>query len=308
MNGDFKPAAHPFLGGATTGDPFQADAMVFGAPHGTPYKGTSNTPFENAADALRSALQADAAWLDHWNFDIDAPLRDTTAFRLADAGNLRTTPDDGPGNRALIKNTVERAVRGGAIPLMIGGDDSTPIPFFQGLAECGPLTIVQVDAHIDWRDERFGEPLGFSSTMRRASEMAHVERIIQVGIRGVGSARREEVEVARAWGADIVTAREVHRHGIERALSQLADGARCVITIDCDGLDAGIMPAVISPEPGGLSYTQTIELIRGVIGKARLVGLDIIEFVPERDLTGTAAITAARILANAIGMLACRKA
>jgi agmatinase len=187
---------------------------------------------------------------------------------------------------------------------MIGGDDSTPIPFIEALEPAGPLTIVQIDAHIDWRDERRGEPIGYSSTMRRASEMDHVERIIQVGIRGLGSARREEVQIASDWGAKIITARTVHRDGIDAVMAQIPEGANCMITLDCDALDAGIMPAVMAPTPGGLSYTQSIDLVAAIASKANLVAFDMIEFVPERDLNGTATITAARIVANVIGCLA----
>ena len=147
-------------------------------------------------------------------------------------------------------------------------------------------------------------PLGYSSTMRRASEMAHVERIVQVGMRNFGSARRQEVEFARDWGAKIVTARDVHTHGIAAALAHVPEGARCVVTFDCDALDAGIMPAVMAPTPGGLSYFQAIDLLAGITGKAELVGFDMIEFVPGRDANGTAAITAAGIIANVVGLLA----
>ena len=79
-----------------------------------------------------------------------------------------------------------------------------------------------------------------------------------------------------------------------------------MITLDCDALDAGIMPAVMAPTPGGLSYMQTIDLIAAVVDKTNVVAFDMIEFVPERDLNGTAAITAARIVANVIGCLARR--
>ena len=134
--------------------------------------------------------------------------------------------------------------------------------------------------------------------------MDHVERIVQVGMRGLGSARREEVEFAADWGAQIVTARELHRDGVEAALQHVPAGANCVITFDCDALDAGIMPAVMAPTPGGLSYTQAIDLVAGVAAKARLAAFDIMEFVPGRDASGVAALTAARILCNVIGTMA----
>ena len=294
------------MGTTGTVKPDQADAVLFGATHGTPYQSIDHEVYAGAPDAMRAAMEEDSAWPDHWDFDLDGPLLGDSDFTIADAGDLKTASKDGIGNRALIETATAEIMATGAVPIMLGGDDSTPIPFIKALAPAGPLTIIQVDAHIDWRDERRGEPLGFSSTMRRASEMAHIERIIQVGIRGLGSARREEVEIARDWGAEIVTARTVHEQGVAAALKHLPNGASCMITFDCDALDAGIMPAVMAPTPGGLTYTQSIDLIAGVTAKARLVAFDMIEFVPERDTNGVAAFTAARIVVNAIGCLARR--
>ena len=306
MQALFDPVKVPFIGAGRETDIADADLVVFGAPHGTPYRDIDNEPFAGTPDTLRRALEEDARWLDHWDFDLDGPLLGDGNFTVADAGNLRTSPLDGDGNRRLIREATARIIDGGAIPLMIGGDDSTPIPFIEALEPLGPLTIIQIDAHIDWRDERRGEPMGYSSTMRRASELDHVENIIQVGIRGLGSARRAEVEIARDWGAKIVTAREFHRDGIEAVLKHLKSEAACMITMDCDALDSGIMPAVMAPTPGGLSYTQSIDLIDAVVKKSKLVAFDMIEFVPERDTDGTAAMTAARILANVLGRLARR--
>ncbi len=300
----FNTVKTPFMGALKETDKANADLVVFGAPHGTPYPGIDNVPYAVGPNTLRCALEEDAQWLDHWDFDLDGLLLGNGHFKVADAGNLKTSPLDGDGNRHLIRAATTQIINDGAVPVMIGGDDSTPIPFIEGLNSLGPITIIQIDAHIDWRDARRGEPMGFSSTMRRASELDHVENIIQAGIRGLGSARREEVEFAKGWGAEIVTAREIHRDGIESVIKHLPDNANCMITFDCDALDAGIMPAVMAPTPGGLTYTQSIDLIAAVIHKANLVAFDLIEFVPERDLNGTAAITTARIIANMIGCLA----
>ena len=300
----FAAAQTPFMGASKNISLKAADAVLFGAPHGTPYLNIDNEPYAATADVLRGALKEDARWPDHWDFDLDGPLLGDGDFKLADAGNLKTSPEDGRGNRDLIRQATSQILDAAAIPLMIGGDDSTPIPFIEALAPAAPLTIIQIDAHIDWRDERRGEPLGFSSTMRRASELAHVERIIQVGMRGLGSARREEVEIARDWGARIITARDLHHGGIDAVMRHVPAGANCMITLDCDALDPGIMPAVMAPTPGGLTYTQSIDLIAAVVNKTSLVAFDMIEFVPGRDHDGTAAITAARIVANTIGGLA----
>ena len=299
-----KKSGPPFLGSKFAVSPKGYDAVIFGAPHGTPYKSIDNRPHAATASTLRKAIAGDAEFLESWDFDFDAPLFGGRGFRIADLGDLPTKPKDGAGNRKLISDCTRAILAAGAVPIMIGGDDSVPIPFIQGFAGHGPLAILQIDAHIDWRDERFGERLGFSSTMRRASEMAHVKAITQAGMRGIGSAREGEVRYARDWGAKLITAREIHVHGIDRALDHVPHGTNCLITLDCDAIDGATMPAVAYPTPGGLTYTQVTSLIHGVARKAKIVGFDLIEFVPKRDPNGLAAFTAARIIWNVIGALA----
>jgi agmatinase len=294
----------PFLGAQNASSADGFGAAIFAAPHGTPYRGIDNQVHADAANALRAALAGDAEFAQSWDFDFGGPVLGRGGFRLADIGDLPTRSADGPGNRELIAACTRAIVEAGAVPLMIGGDDSVPIPFIEAFAGEGPLTILQIDAHIDWRDERHGERLGFSNTMRRASEMAHVNTIVQVGARGIGSAREAEVRDAERWGAKLITARDVHDRGIGAALDHIPEGSRCLITLDLDALDASVMPAVAYPTPGGLTYTQVTGLIHGVAKKARIVGFDLIEFVPKRDPNGLAAFTAARILWNVIGALA----
>lgn len=302
-----KKPSTPFLGSRFAVSPKNAQAALFGAPHGTPYKGIDNRPYEKAPDVLRKALKADAAFLDSWDFDFGGPLLGKKGrYRFADLGDLPTLSKQGGKNREQIESCARGILAQGAVPIMIGGDDSTPIPFIQAFSDHGPLTILQIDAHIDWRQERYGEPWGFSSTMRRASEMAHVKKIVQVGMRGMGSAREEEVRDAEAWGAKLITAATIHEKGIGAALTHIKAGSPLLITLDCDGLDWSIMPAVTYPSTGGLTHTQVTRLIQGAIAKARLVGFDLMEFVPKNDRGGIGAFTAARLICNVIGGLANR--
>jgi agmatinase len=298
-----KPATSPpFIGAKRSKTPAGFDAAIFGAPHGTPYKGIDNRIHAGSPKAFRVALAADAAWLDHWDFDLGGTLLEG-GLRLADLGDLATKPQDGAGNRKLIEACTKRILDAGAIPIMFGGDDSTPIPFIAAFAGGPPLTILQIDAHIDWRDERYGERQGFSSTMRRASEQSHVWRIVQAGARGLGSARAEEVKDAREWGVHIVTASDIHRDGIAAVLAHIPEDTDCLISLDCDALDFSQMPAVAYATPGGLTYTQVTELIAGVAAKARIAGFTMVEFVAAKDRDGSAAFAAARIACNVIGRL-----
>ena len=143
-----------------------------------------------------------------------------------------------------------------------------------------------------------------SSTMRRASEMEHVDAIIQVGQRGIGSARVQDVADAENWGVGFVPAGEVARYGLSRALDLVAEGAEVIICLDLDALDPAIMPAVIGRTAGGLGYWQVLELIAGVAEKARIVGFDMVEFMPDRDIDGQGAAVAAQLLAAVMGIVA----
>jgi agmatinase len=297
-----KPVS--FFGTNSAKTAADANAAVFGAPHGTPYPAIDNRVHAGAADAFRKALAEDSAWIEHFDWDFDEPLLPDPAFRAVDLGNLKTAPKDGAGNRKKIEAQTRGIVAAGAVPVMFGGDDSVPIPFLSGFSDGPAITILQIDAHIDWREERDKERFGFSSTMRRASEMEHVWRIVQTGARGIGSARTQDVTDARNWGARFVPARRLHLEGSGAVLEQIDEGSDCVICLDLDVLDSSVMPAVAYPSTGGLSFLQLTELIAGVAAKAKIAGFAMVEFVPKRDLSGTAAFTAGRIAAHVLGHVA----
>ncbi len=278
-------------------------AVIFGAGHGTTYPGKDSSGYALAAAAIRAASQGDAPLVEHWDFDLGGPLFDGKPACCIDAGDIPTVMHDNAGNRDAIEAKTREVLGLSGVPILLGGDDSVPIPFFAGFSDHGPVWILQIDAHIDWRDELHGERYGYSSPMRRASEMPHVAGIVQVGIRGVGSARSGEIEAAHHYGSRFVTARELHAQGIEAALRHIPEGARVIVTLDCDGLDPGVMPGVAARTPGGLTYTQVIELIAGLGKRARIAGFDLVEFYPPADIDGLTALTAARLLANAIGAI-----
>ena len=196
----------------------------------------------------------------------------------------------------------------GAVPVVFGGDDSIPIPVLQAYAGQGPVTVVQIDAHIDWRDEVGGERWGLSSTMRRASEMAHVGDMIQIGQRGVGSARPADLAAAKARGVHFLSAHEVHRQGVAGIVDRVPAGGNVLITVDLDGLDPSIVPGVLAPEPGGLTYFEAIEIIDGVADRARIVGFDAVEFVPDRDVNGIGRGPRSVSPAHAMGRIARQRA
>lgn len=281
----------------------EARVALIGAGCCTPYPSVG-AYCAGAPAAIRGAGAAFAANLGHVNFDLGGPVF-PVGVDAVDAGDLPQDEADAPGNRARIFGAVSQVLDRGGVPVLIGGDDSVPIPMLEAFgARERRFTILQIDAHIDWRDAVGGERLGLSSTMRRASEMEHVERIIQVGQRGIGSARPEDLQDALEWGVEFVPAGEVARVGVWRAVDLIPEGAEVIVCLDCDALDPAVMPAVIGRTAGGLSYWQVMELVGAVAEKAPIVGFDMVEFMPERDVDGLGAMLAAQLLAGVMGIIA----
>jgi agmatinase len=268
---------------------------ILGIPFGVPYpKPGSAAGCAAAPGAIRQASMRFASSATHHDFDTGQPMVPHPE-RLADFGDVPGDPADGAGNVARAESTVRLLLDRGVTPIVLGGDDSIPIPVLAAFAEHGPISVLQVDAHLDYRDEVQGVRHGYSSPMRRASEMAHVERIVQVGLRGVGSARPSDVADARTAGGLLVTAREVRQRGVPWVLDQLPGGGSLFISFDLDGLDPSLCPAVSAPAPAGLSWDEAGDLLSGAAARCRVIGAAFTELVPERDSSGYSALVAARL-------------
>ncbi|WCT73548.1 arginase family protein [Sphingomonas naphthae] len=281
-------------------------AVVLGAAEASPYVKGVASHAAKAPAALRAASMQFAGSLAQYDFDIDQTFFPAKGEHrgMVDAGDVTTTTYDAEGNRAAIEAAVRRVLTAGAVPIMLGGDDSVPIPTIAAFADEGRLTILQVDAHVDWADVIRGNAYGYGSPMRRAAEMAHVTGMVQVGIRGLGSGEKWQHDDARNWGSHIVTSYDWHDRGPAAALDHIPAGGRVFISIDCDGIDPAVLPAVNMPTPGGLSYEDMIRLVRGVAAKATIAGLALVEYVPERDDTHRLSGLVAARLATAIMGLA----
>jgi len=288
---------------ATDLDNLDAHIAFLGIPYGCPYsfEDVTNNDQPSAPTAVRQASERCVRSLERYDFDIGGTLYDGRPIKVVDCGDV-------PGNLWNHRDHFDRAetavrkiLAAGALPIIIGGDHAIPIPVLRAYEGRGPITLVQIDAHIDWRNDVNGVQLGLSSPIRRASEMSHIDRIFQIGIRAQGSARPEEVEAARAYGSNIITAYELHDMGMDAVLKRIPDGGRYYITIDADGMDPSIMPAVAGPAPGGVTFHQARKLIHGLVKKGRVVGMDIVEITPRLDVNRITCITAGRLIVNLIG-------
>lgn len=292
-------------------DVADGEIAIFGAAYGTLYPTKAEVSYElatgsaDAPGAIRTAACESSCNIDHYDFDLGGPLLGNSGRRLIDCGDLVLEPKDGAGNRAAIQNATSAILRAGAVPFLLGGDDSVPIPFLRAFAGQGQIDILQLDAHIDWRNSIGGVRDGYSSTMRRAAECGYVRSITQVGMRGVGSARAEDVADASNWGAQLITAEHARRIGAEEIVAFIPKGGNLVIQIDCDAFDTSVCPAVNAPTPGGFRFEEVSDIVRKAIGAHGLAGFSIVELLPEQDINHISATVAARITCNAIGAL-CR--
>jgi agmatinase len=281
-----------FLGLPTATEGEAADVAILGIPFGVPYPTPGATAgCAEAPAAIRARSARLVSFVGHHDFDLGGPmLPPGSTLRVVDAGDVSGDPDDGPGNQERAEAEVRRLLDAGTLPIVLGGDDSIPIPVLRAYAGRGPLWVVQVDAHLDFRHEVAGVREGYSSPMRRAAELAHVEQIVQVGLRGVGSARPEDVADARSAGNLLVTARELRERGVGWLLGELPAGA------------------VSAPSPGGLTYDEAADLLAGVATRCRLAGAAFTELVPSLDRNEISALVVVRLVMRLLGAVARREA
>lgn len=298
------PEGAPTLLGAPRGElealvaPFAALAAPFGVPYTirNVHHGASEAPA-----AVRAISARFGRMLEHYDFDLGGTPFNGKPWPIVDLGDVRADPRDLPGNAARVTEAVSAVVARGAVPVVLGGDDSVSALAIRGLEQAGPLSVVQIDAHIDFRDEVGGEREGYSSPMRRASEMAWVERIVHIGARGLGSARPGDVEDTLAAGNLIITAREVREKGIKPIVRSLPRRGRYHVVLDCDGLDPSVAPGTSVPSPGGLSFEQAADLLVGLAQRGRIVGMNVAEHYPALDWNGITSLVIARLIAIWIG-------
>ncbi len=275
---------------------------VIGAPFGFAYTVQGIAPgASRAPGAIRSSSARYHAFKGRYDFDLGGPFFDPDNIGLVDLGDCIGPVEDPTRHVGVIEDRVRAAVERQALPIVLGGDDSTPIPICAGLDAHSDIHLLQIDAHLDYRDEVNGNRQGYSSPMRRIREMAHFSKIVHVGARGIGSAYCNDYEDTLAAGNAIITAREIARDGIARVLAQFPDGANVYISIDCDGFDPSVMPGTSVPLPGGLQFYDGVDLIRDLVTRCNLRGIGFAEHYPEFDTHNITSVAITRLICNVIG-------
>ncbi len=287
----------------------EADIAIIGLHYVSPYPQSLNVPetqlpLRTAPDAIRFQSSIFIDHLDHYDFDFNDVLLADRQIRIVDCGDVDRQDNSGLQNPKRITDAIRTILDRGAMPIVLGTDEGGFIPYVRAYDGYDSLCVVHLDAHIDWRNERNGVREGYSSVMRRASEMPMVQSMAQIGLRGIGSARRQEVDDAILFGSVFIRAREVHQKGIDYCIEKIPAANNYLITIDTDVLDTAIAPGVLFPSPGGLTFNETTDLVRKIALKGKIVGISLFEVRPERDIGGLTATIGVQLIINFIGTMA----
>jgi len=299
----------PFVGIATFAkkpyvenwDDFSADVAVLGAPFdfGTQFRSGARFGPRGVREASTLFSFGHAGAYDHED-DATYLGADVTIVDMGDADIIHT---DTIKSHANIEYGVRKALKAGAIPVTIGGDHSVNIPCINAFDDQGDIHILQIDAHLDFVDERHGVRYGHGNPMRRAAEKPYVTGLSQYGIRNVSSTAKDGYDAAREMGSDIQSVRQIRKMGIEAAAARIPTGARVYLTLDIDGFCPSIAPGTGTPSHGGFLYYEVLELLQLVAQNHEVVGMDLVEVAPDYDQTGSTSILAAQILLNFLGFI-----
>jgi guanidinobutyrase len=243
-------------------------------------------------------IRAESCLLRPYNMATRAAPFDS--LRVGDGGDVALNTFNLAASIDIITNHYRELLETVGVPLSMGGDHTITYPIVRALAERhGPIGMVHVDAHADVNRSMFGERITHGSWLRHAIDDGYIDprRTVQIGLRGTGYAA-DDFDWIAGLGARVVPAEECWHRSLTPLMAevqaQLGD-APMYLSFDIDGLDPSVAPGTGTPEIGGLTGIQGLEIIRGLRG-ASLVGADLVEVAPAYDASGNTALVAANLL------------
>ncbi len=243
-------------------------------------------------------IRTESALIRPYNMATGAAPFDT--LQVADLGDVPINTYSIEKSMTIIGDFYDRVLAAGCKPLTMGGDHTIALPILRALhRRHGPVALVHVDAHADINEEMFGEPIAHGTPFRRAVEegLLDCQRVFQIGLRGTGYAA-DDFDWPRAQGFTVVQAHEVWYQSLAPLMVQVRERigqAPVYITFDIDGLDPSFAAGTGTPEIGGLTVPQGLEIIRGCRG-LNVVGGDLVEVAPPYDPSGNTALLGANLL------------
>ena len=272
--------------------PEELDAAVVGVPFDI---GTSNRP---GARFGPRGIRNESVLLRPYNMATRAAPFDS--LRIDDLGDVATNPYNVLDSVDRIQNHYDALLDHGLVTATMGGDHTIVLPILRAMAKRhGPVGLVHVDAHTDINDTMFGERIAHGTPFRRAVEegLLDCSRVAQIGVRGTGY-QADDFDWSRQQGFRVVQVEECWHRSLDPLMAevrtQLGEGP-VYLSFDIDGLDPSFAPGTGTPEIGGLTIVQGVEIIRGCRGM-QVVGCDVVEVAPIYDVSGMTSLVAANLL------------
>lgn len=222
------------------------------------------------------------------------------SLSVADLGDVAINTFNLLDTVRLIEEHYDRVLEHGVIPLTLGGDHTLTLPILRALKKkYGKVGLVHVDAHADVNEHMFGEKIAHGTTFRRAVEdgLLDCDRVVQIGLRAQGYAA-DDFDWCRQQGFRVVQAEECWHHSLTPLMAEVRErvgGGPVYLSYDIDSIDPAWAPGTGTPEIGGLTTIQALEIIRGCRG-LDLVGCDLVEVSPPYDTSGNTALLGANLL------------
>lgn len=259
--------------------------------------GTSN---RNGARFGPRQIRAESAMVRPYGMATQAAPFDS--FQIADIGDVALNTFNLLESIDIIEAFYNEVLTHDAKPITLGGDHTISLPILRALRKKHgqKLALVHVDAHADTNDHMFGEKIAHGTIFRRAIEEGLIDtnKMVQIGLRTTGYAA-DDFDWAREQGARVVPVEECWYQSLAPLMNevreQIGSETPVYLTFDIDGLDPSVAPGTGTPEPGGLTSIQGIEIIRGCYG-LNLIGADLVEVSPPYDTTGNTALLAANLV------------
>ena len=255
------------------------------------------------------AIRSVSALLRHHNEVLDVSIFDHCS--VVDYGDLPVNPGYIEDSYKMIEEGLLPILDGGVTPIMLGGDHSVTLPELRAMAKThGPVALIHFDSHTDTGDKRFGRKYTHGTPFRRAVEegLILVDHSIQAGMRG-SIYSRDSLDDARKMGFDLVTSVEAQEWGIDELIRRIRDragDAKAFVSFDIDFVDPAFAPGTGTPEVGGFTSREALRVVRG-LRDLDLVGFDLVEVLPQYDLSQITALLAANIVYEFISLIALRK-
>ncbi|NHJ48281.1 MAG: agmatinase [Asgard group archaeon] len=242
------------------------------------------------------------------------PILDISPFDYlsgVDYGDLPVVPGYIEDSYERIEENLFPVINAGVIPIVIGGDHAITLPELRAIAKKhGPIALLHFDAHSDTSDDYFGRPYNHGTPFSRAAEenLLLLDKSIQVGLRG-STYSKDHLKIPKTLGFEIITMDEIRKIGIKKLIQRIisrVDDAKVFLTFDIDFVDPAYAPGTGTPEVGGVTSGEALNIIRG-LKDLNFVGFDVVEVLPSYDPSEITSLLAANLIFEFISVIAYNK-